>query len=147
MTSFQKFALFAVIALAIYVMSTHDHSETSKTTKKNLPIIGWEQLDACSPMQSLDGTRELTFFEDHTVKLLEREPKTHRALSPPAFAGTWALEPSSKRYLVTLAQQQKSYVLVQPENSEMCILLSGELAAANIGESWFGPTLQDMYSD
>lgn len=141
-----RFVLFAGIAVMVYVGIAGNLSETKKATAKLPLAAGWEQLDACSPMQSLDGTRELTFLEDHTVKLLEREAKTQRALGPSKAVGAWAFDEPAKRYFVTFAQQQKSYALVQPENSELCILIYGELAAANIGESWFSRT-QDVYDD
>jgi hypothetical protein len=147
MTPLGKFLLFAGIVGVAYVVFIGDHSETKKGTRKQPPVAGWEQLDACSPMQTLDDTRELTFIEDHTIKLEEREAKTGRALGPSTLAGTWAFEESTHRYFVTLADQQKSYALVQPENSEVCILMNGDLGAANLAESWFGRTLQDLYGD
>jgi hypothetical protein len=146
MTPLTKFVLFAGFAAAVYGVVAGNLPETIKATAKLPPAAGWEQLDACSPMQSLDGTRELTFLKNYTVKLLEREAKTQRVLGPNKAVGVWAFDEPAKRYFVTLAQQQKSYSLVQPENSEVCILIYGELAAANIGESWFSRT-QDVYDD
>jgi hypothetical protein len=136
LTKFVLFSGFGVVA--VYVVIAGNLREANKAPAKLAAVAGWEQLDACSPMQSLDGTKELTFLADHTVELLEREAKTQRALRPSQAVGGWAYDESAKRYFVTLAQQQKSYTLVQPENSDQCILVYGELAAANMLESWFG---------
>jgi hypothetical protein len=153
MSPLARVVLFAGLAAVVVYAAVKGNltgtnlTGTDKATAKRTAAPGWEQLDACSPMQSLDDTRELTFLEDHTVNLLERETKTKRELGPSKVAGTWAFDESAKRYFVSLAQQQKSYVLIQPDNSELCILLSGEPTAANISESWFGRTLEDMNDD
>jgi hypothetical protein len=147
MTPLGKLILFGAIAVVIYAVVTGNHSEKTKATVKQPPAPGWEQLESCSPMQSLDDTRELAFLEDHTVTLEEKEAKTGKVLTPNALVGTWSFDELAKRYFVTLGQQKKSYALIQPENSEVCILLYGELAAANLSESWFGRTLQDQYDD
>ena len=147
MAPWAKFLLFAGAAIAVYAAVKGSPTETNKAATKRTAVPGWEQLDDCSPMQSLDDTKELTFLKDHTVNLQEREAKTERELGPSKAAGTWAFDESAKRYLVTLAQQQKSYALIQPENSGVCILLSGELAAANMSDSWFGRTPEDTYDD
>jgi hypothetical protein len=122
-------------------------SVESEVTAKRVSVPGWDQLDTCSPMQSLDDTKELTFLEDHTVNILEREAKTLRELGPSTAAGTWAFDESAERYFVTLSQQRKSYILVHPEDSGVCILASGEIAAANIGESWFSRIAEDADDD
>jgi hypothetical protein len=145
MGSLQKIALFAGFAVAVYAVFSGNLLKTYRATAKLPPAAGWEQLDACSPMQSLDGTKELTFLEDHTVKVVEQEAKTQSALRPSRTAGAWAYDQSTQRYFITLEQQQKSYTLVQPENSEVCILIYGELTAANMRESWFSTV--DIQSD
>jgi hypothetical protein len=142
-----KFLLFAGGACVVYVMVTSGPSKIAKPVPKPPPTPGWMQIDACSPMQSFDGTKEITFREDHTVELLERDSNSQRVLAPSKVAGAWAFDEAARRYFVTLSQQQKSYALVQPENSEVCILLYGELAAANIGESWFAKTAQELQEE
>lgn len=146
MTPFAKFVVFTLVAGAVYyAVSAKVQEETRRS--KSPPVAGWKELEACSPMRSLDGTRELTFLKDQSVKLLEREAKTLRALRPSKAAGAWAFEEASKRYLMTLGSGQESYVFVRPEDSEVCILARGELRSSDMSESWYGRTLSDMQGD
>jgi len=139
--------MLGVGACVVYAVFVRDPSDTKDGNTKRTPTPGWEQLDACSPMQSIDDTRELSFLEDRTVTLEAKEAKTGKTITTNTAAGTWSYDSAGKRYLVTLGQQQHSYGLVQPENSEVCILMYGEIAAANLNESWFGRTLADFDDD
>jgi hypothetical protein len=143
-----KFILFGLAAAVIYIAVTRNHSENSEGKLKHPPSPpGWEELVGCSPLQSFDDTKELDVFEDHTVTMEVKEAKTGKVLSPRKKAGTWAFDELAKRYFITLGEQQKSYALIQPENSEVCMLIFGEQEAANINETWFGRTLEDQNSD
>jgi hypothetical protein len=51
--------------------------------------------------------------------------------------GTWSFNASSKRYLVALNGETTTYVLVNPEGGGMCMLIAGDVEAANLPRSWF----------
>jgi hypothetical protein len=49
--------------------------------------------------------------------------------------------------LITLAGEERSYIIVRPENSEVCILVRGDGTSADMSESWYGRTLEDLRDD
>jgi hypothetical protein len=140
MTPFAKFVVLTLIASAAYYAVTAKVPQETKQSKSS-PVLGWEELDACLPMQSLDGRQTLSFSENHTVQLNGANVPGQKA------EGVWAFDESGKRYLMTLGSEQKSYVLVRPEDSEVCILARGELKSSDMGESWYSRTLSDMQGD
>ena len=91
-------------------------------------------------MQSLDGKRELILLQDHSAKLRGQGAGPEGDGS----VGTWAFDEVSKRYLITFGGEEKLYTIVQPENSEVCILVRGKRTSADMTESWYGRTLEDL---
>jgi hypothetical protein len=108
MTPLAKFVLFSFIgSAACYAVTAKVPRDTYHS--KSLPVAGWEELDACLPMQSLDGKQALGFSENHTVQLSGPNVPGRKT------EGVWAFDESDKRYLMTLGSEQKSYVLVRPK--------------------------------
>ena len=58
-----------------------------------------------------------------------------------------AFDQVRERYLITLAGEERSDIIVRPENSEVCILVRGDGTSADMSESWYGRTLEDLRDD
>ncbi|MGF6313430.1 hypothetical protein ABIB82_007570 [Bradyrhizobium sp. i1.8.4] len=102
--------------------------------------MGWNELVSCSDMTSLDGTQRMTLSEDQVVSLRdERGPKSSKS-------GLWFYDQSSKRYSVTLLGQTSNYSIVAPRGTGTCMLIKGDLEAADLGGSWFSSSTDD-YDD
>ena len=140
MTPFAKFAAFTLLAIAAYYTVTGKVPQETLRSK-GPPVAGWEELDACLPMQSLDGGQTLSFSEDHKIQLSGANVTGHET------EGVWAFDESGKRYLMTLGSEQKSYVLVRPEDSEVCIFARGDVKSSDMSESWYSRTISDLQSD
>jgi len=140
MSTWANLAGFSLLAVAAYCAVIGSPRQDNSPAAKSETVAGWAELYGCSLMQSLDGTRELVLLQDHTVELREKAASGEQT-------GTWAFDEARKRYFITLGAQEKSYTLVQPEDSEVCILARGEMTSANMEESWYSRTLQDLYGD
>jgi hypothetical protein len=116
---------------------------TFKRTDKPLneaQTLGWRELAPCSDLMSLDGTQQMILSENHVVRFRdERTAKFSRI-------GSWAYDEPSKRYSVTLADQTSTYFIVAPRGTDTCMLIQGDLEAADLGRSWFSSSADD-YED
>jgi hypothetical protein len=116
---------------------------TFKRTDKPLneaPTLGWSELASCSDLMSLDGTQQMTLSENHVVRFRdERGSKFGRT-------GLWSYDEPSKRYSVTLPDQTSTYFIVAPRGTDTCMLIKGDLEAADLGGSWFSSSAGD-YDD
>jgi hypothetical protein len=129
-------------ALAYYVITARPTADHVTATKAKV-VAGWSRLDDCSPMQSLDGKQQLVLLEDHSAKV-ERAGSGKGAKET---AENWTFDEASNRYLITLGGQEKSFTIVQPDNSEVCILVMGSPTYADMTESWYGRTSEDLQND
>jgi hypothetical protein len=57
--------------------------------------------------------------------------------------GYWRLNEGSKRYTVTFKEENTSYLLVTSEHAPVCMLIKGDIGAADLRESWFSSTAVD----
>jgi hypothetical protein len=102
--------------------------------------LGWNELVSCSDLTSLDGTQRMTLSENHVVSLRdERGPKFSKS-------GLWLYDEPSKRYSVTLLDQTSIYSIVAPRGTDTCMLIKGDLEAADLRGSWFSSSADD-YDD
>jgi hypothetical protein len=116
---------------------------TFKRTDKPLneaPTLGWSELVLCSDLMSLDGIQQMTLSENHVVRFRdERGSKFSKT-------GLWSYDELSKRYSVTLLDQTSIYSIVAPRGTDTCMLIKGDLEAADRGGSWFSSSAND-YDD
>jgi hypothetical protein len=110
------------------------------------PVPGWDDLIPCSYVASFDGAEELMLYENHFVRLNDgtnpsdgAERDQHNYID-----GKWSFDEGLKRYAITLNDVTTVYSVVQPENSHTCLLIKGDLNAANLRESWFSLDLEDI---
>jgi hypothetical protein len=64
--------------------------------------------------------------------------------------GTWKYDAVSKRYAVVLEGETIMYRLLSIADSDLCILIKGNLRAADLHGSWFSETIHaddDMIDD
>ena len=102
---------------------------------------GYAELINCSYATSLDGTKELKLLENKNAVLYDKSVmengKYHKV------DGQWVFDQAAQRYAVTLNGNTISYLLLDPKGFGACMLISGELGAANLNKSWFAPTNDD----
>jgi hypothetical protein len=115
---------------------------SARTDKARAPIRivpGWEDLISCSYVTSLDGTKQLSISENNratlyvSVALSDKKGGEERI----SIEGTWSFDEISKQYFVALNGETTTYLLVSPEKGGVCMLVAGELEAANLRRSWF----------
>jgi hypothetical protein len=136
-----KFLLTFAGVSAVVWMVAHKPAGTTPT-----PVLGWDGLLPCSYVASLDGAKELMLYENHSVRLYdERNPKdrTERDQNN-TIDGEWSFDEALKQYAITLNGVTTVYSVVQPENSNTCLLVKGGLNSANLRESWFSLNLEDL---
>jgi hypothetical protein len=118
----------------------------SNRSEREAPAApGWDGLISCAYSTSLDGTKRLSVSENsHATLYEEHEPLDRKQGDEiPPIEGTWSFDESSKRYLVVLNGETTTYVLVNPEGGGMCMLIAGEVEAANLRRSWFSAPNDD----
>jgi hypothetical protein len=103
-----------------------------QTGKQTIPpvIPGWDDLLYCADVASLDGTRRVTFAENHSVYFHDEnvEGRTN---------DTWSFDQELKRYTITLKGQATTYSLISPKGANTCMLIKGNVEAADLRGSWF----------
>jgi hypothetical protein len=86
----------------------------------------------------------LTLSEDHQVVFedhpLEPQSKEHRSGN-----GNWSYDKSSKQYSIALEGQFTKYSLVEVDN--ICMLIKGDLSAADLRGSWFSSSASALEED
>jgi hypothetical protein len=108
-------------------------------TPATLSPAGWDDLIACSELVSIDGSKRLSLFENHVLKVYDK------TATKKTESGTWSYREQSKQYSIMLADQNWDYVLVAPNGSDTCMLAKGSVEAANLGASWF--SIANEYDD
>jgi hypothetical protein len=114
---------------------------TFKRTDKPLneaPTLGWSELAPCSDLMSLDGIQKMTLSENHVVRLRDKRG------SKVSKTGLWSYDEPSKRYSVTLPDQTSTYFIVAPRGTDTCMLIKGDLEAADLRGSWFSSSEDDF---
>jgi hypothetical protein len=121
----------ALILGVYYLMSAENARRLSKPE-------GWDDIHDCGSLTSFDGTKTLDFQRSQKARLTERSPddadKSGRKVD-----GTWSFDGDEQRYTVSFGNSSTQYALVKPEDASLCVLVPGDIGAANLRESWFGP--------
>jgi hypothetical protein len=126
-----KFLLTIAGVMAVVWMVAHKTAGTTPT-----PVLGWDGLVPCSYVASLDGAKELMLYENHHVSVYDEKnakDNTERDKNK-TMDGEWSFDEALKRYAITLNGVTTVYSVVQPENSNTCLLVKGELNSANLRE-------------
>ena len=129
---------WATLAAFGYFFLIGGRSEHRAPVPTPEPVQGWDELGSCSDSISLDGTKELLLEADGSARILNNSPvKEGEDAGDRGADGDWRLTPSWKHYAVTIGAQTTSYLLVSPSEN-ICILIAGDVAAADLRASWFG---------
>ena len=92
---------------------------------------GWEELGDCVSAQSLDGKRSIEFLRDGRAELRDTSIDKQQPV------GQWSYDETSKRYALNINGQTVLYELVSRSDPDFCILVKGDLSAADLRSSWF----------
>jgi hypothetical protein len=155
---FLVFLAFAALPFAIIFFTRHP----SKPQPPPAPSLRWSaagDLQDCSPFASLDGRRLLAFnarghraaegaggrAADHQTELddeLETIAAGPSGQRPPEGirAGPFQVDDATGRVAIALPDEMQSYTLLEPMplGADGCVLVFGDLAAADLTKSWFG---------
>jgi hypothetical protein len=134
------FSLMAAVILGVYyILSTENARRLARPT-----VVGWDDLEECGSLTSFDGTKTIDFERDNKVTLTENsseeddESEGKSDESARKTSGTWSFDEEKERYTVNLKETLLDYMLVKPEDSNVCIFAPGDVDAVNLRESWFG---------
>jgi hypothetical protein len=107
---------------------------------------GWETLLDCAFTTSLDGKKERNLFEDQSAVFYDKTTKDgggkYRTID-----GTWSFDQAVKRFVVTLDGIDTTYSVVLPEGAGICMLIKGDVGAADLTASWFSSGSDDDPGD
>jgi hypothetical protein len=104
---------------------------------------GWDELEPCSVLDSLDETKEMTLSDNQAAKVEDVSSpgdKDHKTIE-----GAWSYDAGSKRYAITLNGETTTYTLLARGEPTTCILFKGDIHAADLSESWFSFPSYDDY--
>lgn len=106
-----------------------------------MPIAEW--LYVCSPYKSFDGMRALDFSrKDHSVRLTVEVPdETRTAVAhSKGIKGVWEADEKAKRVSIDLGSERirYGYTAIMTSSLDQCILAAGNIASADLRNSWFG---------
>jgi hypothetical protein len=92
-------------------------------------VPGWDEISNCSFMVSFDGKRHLWLSENHFARIEEPD----RA----SLDGSWSFNEGVANYTITVHDQPITYSVVAPADGGSCMLIKGDLATADLPQSWF----------
>jgi hypothetical protein len=139
---FNGYSFVAALVLASIVYWNLVHHDAGPPVPVRVVVPGWDDLASCSFLISLDGAKHLTLFENHRAQLSEVErlkngdPKNQNE-------DRWSFDENSKLYSLTLNKETTVYALVSPVEADGCMLINGNLEAANLRRSWFSTHSDD----
>jgi hypothetical protein len=95
-------------------------------------------------MASLDGARELKFFENQNAEMWD-----HSSLKEgesDMVQGVWSYDAATKCYALTLKGETTTYTLQSRGEPVTCILYRGDVGSADLRASWFSfPAIEDTW--
>jgi hypothetical protein len=120
------------VGLGAYYLASH----TPPPREPNPPPQpGWDRLTKCSFVTSFDGNKNLSFSEDGRAELSDNTDKDKEAIT-----GEWRFDEESNLFAVTFANISNSYAMAEPGQGPICMLLKGDVRAADLTGSWFAKT-------
>lgn len=112
------------------------------------PLVpGWEDLGRCIFTMSFDGMKELALSDNHQAVLYDLSKKEY--WESPTIEGTWSFDETTHRYALALNDVVTTYSVVAPrsavtsDETVACVLVKGDLGAADMRASWFSPVIDD----
>ena len=106
---------------------------------------GFSELFDCTSTASLDGTKELELYENQVAvsydKLVKKNGKYQKTV------GSWSFNPTTDRYIISFNDAASTYSIVKPEGAGLCMLIVGEIGAADLRKSWFAGTSNEGPDD
>jgi hypothetical protein len=131
--------LYTLAAVALVYWIFFYKPDEALTTEIQSAVPGWDDLIPCSDMVSFDGTKTLTLYEDHRTSVYYKDPlkEPKEGERGVTVEGTWSFDEISKRYSVTLNGLTTDYLMLSPEDVSTCMLIKGDLEAADLRGSWF----------
>jgi hypothetical protein len=108
-------------------------------------VPGWNDLEPCAFLTSLDDKKNLALTEEQGVELVESDlDENGVATENRLLQGRWSYDATSKRYSVTLDGDTTTYTLLSRGDPTTCILVKGDLGTADLRASWFSfPSTDD----
>ena len=95
----------------------------------------------CFFTMSFDGTKGLSLsYNRQAVLYAYSKVVGSKELT---IEGTWTFDEATKRYAVTLDGAVTTYSVVAPEQTAVCMLVKGDLGAADLRASSFSPVYFD----
>lgn len=95
-------------------------------------VPGWDDLVLCADTTSIDGTKELELREDqHAVLRLKKDEGDQ------TIEGQWSFNELTKRYSVSVDGTTTTYSIVSLSSVPSCMLIAGDISAADLHASWF----------
>ena len=122
----------------------------SPINKVELPVLpaGWMRLASCEHTMSLDGNKLLDLSDDHRAALEDHSRLNDSLDAEIRFvSGQWSYDEASNRYAITIAGETTTYSLVSSDEGDVCMLIKGELSAADLRASWFSFPSKDDLAD
>jgi hypothetical protein len=119
------------IGLGAHYLATHRPTREPEPS----PQPGWDQLTRCSFVTSFDGNKSLSFSEDGRAEMYDNTHKDNDAI-----IGEWRFDEATNLFTVTFTGISNSYAMAEPGQGPICMLLKGELQAADLKGSWFSPS-------
>ena len=91
-------------------------------------------------------TKQLSFSPNQFVRFYDNgsSPDRTKGQKDVTIDGTWSFDETSKRYAVSLKGETTVYSVIRPENSYTCLLIKGDLESANLRQSWFSFSAEDL---
>jgi hypothetical protein len=131
-------AIFWIGVIGVLTYAIFFRADRAKIKPQVFPM-GWTELGGCVATTSLDGKRWLTLTDDQTAELTE-VPRPESDKNIRVTFGKWSYDGDSKKYAITFNNETTNYLLLSRNDVATCILLKGDLDAANLLESWFETT-------
>jgi hypothetical protein len=139
-------ALACVVAAGIYVMFIRSKTDDAATIATHPSPPGWDDLVPCSDTVSFDGTKNLALLDDRRAILRAEKGNDGK---DQIVEGLWSFDENSKRYAVTLDGMTTTYSIASLPSASagICMLIVGDLTAADLRASWFSSPNEDDLGD
>jgi hypothetical protein len=120
------------LALFYLMVFNQEAEETSE------PPAGWDELEACGTMRSIDGMRQLQLRRDQAATVTDLSPaKEGESQQRKPIETRWDYDSQAERYAIVIGERKDVYSLMKMQSPPVCILLKGDAGSADLNSSWF----------